>query len=110
LGISNEFKEYVFELLEPIGPLGVARFFGGVGISYGAVQFAMIMDSSLYFMVDDESRGKYQQAGMQCFSYLTKRGRVYVHRYYELPEEILTDAKELRMWADEANGTAGKVV
>ena len=105
---SAEYTEYVLELLQPLGAVRTGRFFGGVGISTGAIQFAMIMGNSLYFVVDERTRKKYEQAGMQPFSYLTKKGRVQVRKYFELPEEVLTDPAQLRLWADEAMGIARK--
>ena len=105
---SAEYTEYVLELLEPIGPVRTNRFFGGVGISNGAVQFAMIMGNSLYFAVDEDTRKKYEQAGMQPFSYMTKTRRVQVRKYFELPEDVLTDPEQLRLWAHEAMHVAGK--
>ena len=68
----------------------------------------MIMGNSLYFVVDETTRKKYEQAGMQPFSYMTKKGRVQVRKYFELPEEVLTDPAQLRIWADEAMGVARK--
>ena len=108
MSASIEYTEYVLELLAPIGPLTTGRFFGGIGISRDAMQFAMIMGNSLYFAVDDTTREQYTAAGMACFSYLTKKGRVQVRRYFELPEEVLTDPAELRRWANEAMRVAGK--
>ena len=105
---STEYTEYVLELLEPIGPVRAGRFFGGVGISKGSLQFAMIMGNSLYFAVDDDTRKKYEQAGMQPFSYMTKKGRVQVRKYFELPEDVLTDPEQLRLWTNEAVRAAGK--
>lgn len=105
---SAEYTEYVLELLEPIGPVRTGRFFGGVGISNGVAQFAMIMGNSLYFVVDEETRAKYEQAGMQPFSYETKKGRIQVRRYFELPEDILDDPDQLRVWAREAMHIAEK--
>lgn len=105
---SNEFKEYVLEQLEPIVPLKTTRFFGGVGLTYNALQFGMMIGNNLYFVVDDSTRPKYMQAGMEAFSYLTKKGRVQVRRYYELPEEILTDAVQLRIWVLEAINIANQ--
>lgn len=46
---NTEYTEYVLELLEPIGPIRAGRFFGGVGIFHGSVQFAMLMGNSLYY-------------------------------------------------------------
>lgn len=105
---STEYTEYIIELLEPIGPIQTSRFFGGVGISNGFAQFAMIMGNCLYFVTDENSRDKYEQAGMQPFSYMTKKGQVQVRRYFELPEDIFTDPEQLRLWANEAMQVAGK--
>jgi len=102
LSASAEYTEYVLGLLEPIGPVRISRFFGGVGISHGLAQFAMIMGNSLYFVVNDNTRQKYEEAGMTAFSYATKKGRVQVRKYFELPEEVLTDAEKLRLWASES--------
>ncbi len=96
---SAEFKEYVLEFLEPLFPVRTSSFFGGVGISYNSVQFAMIMGNSLFFVVDENSRKKYEQAEMQPFSYTTKKGQIQVRKYFELPEEILTDPEQLSLWA-----------
>ena len=105
---SAEYTEYVLELLEPIGRAHTGRFFGGIGLSLGSAQFAMIMGNSLYFVVDDHTRSKYEKAGMAPFSYLTKKGRTQVRRYFELPEEILTDPQALKLWADESMKLAVK--
>ena len=105
---SAEYTEYVLELLEAVAPVRTSRFFGGVGISNGAVQFAMIMGSSLYFAVDEDTRKKYEQAGMQPFSYATKIRQVQVRKYFELTEDVLTDPEQLRLWAHEAMHVAGK--
>ena len=105
---SAEYTEYVLELLQPLGPVQTNLFFGGMGISDGSIQFAMIMGNSLYFVVDVNTRQKYEQAGMRPFSYMTKKGRVQVRKYFELPEDVLTDPAQLRIWADEAMGVARK--
>ena len=102
MSASTEYTEYVLERLEPIGRMRTSRFFGGVGISIGSAQFAMIMGNSLYFVVDDNTSPQYEKVGMAPFSYLTKKGRIQVRRYFELLEEILTDPQALKLWADEA--------
>ena len=99
---STEYSEYVIEHLQPLGRVETKKFFGGVGILQDGKQFAMIMDNSLYFVVDDHTRARYEQAGMTAFSYLTKKGRVQVRRYFELPEDVLTDSATLRVWARES--------
>ncbi len=39
---------------------------------------------------------------------MTKRGRVQVRKYFELPEEVLLDSEKLRIWANEAVNAATK--
>lgn len=108
MSASTEYTEYVLELLEPAGPVTTGRFFGGVGISCGSVQFAMIMENSLYFVVDDTTRPKYEKAGMTSFSYTTKNGLIKVRKYFELPEDVLIDPEQLRVWMSESVRIANK--
>lgn len=102
MAARNQYTDYVLELLEPIGKMRTRPFFGGTGIYNGSAQFAMVMGSTLYFVVDKASRAQYERAGMGPFSYLTKNGRVQVRRYFELPEDVLNDPQRLRQWVLEA--------
>jgi DNA transformation protein and related proteins len=105
---SAEYTEYVLEFLESLFPVNIKRFFGGAGLYVDGIQFAMIMHNTLYFAVNVETRKKYEQAGMQSFSYMTKKGLIQVRKYYELPEEILADPEQLQLWANEAILVANK--
>ena len=96
---SSEFAAYVAEQLRPLGPLAVDRFFGGLSIKFDAVLFAMIMDGSLYFSVDDALRAEYETFGSRCFSYDSKKGRVDVKRFYEVPADFLEDSDTLLAFA-----------
>jgi DNA transformation protein and related proteins len=101
-GSTTEFVQYVIDLLTPIQGLKAGRFFGGVGISAGSVQFAMIIGDALYFVVDEVTRRKYEEMGSSCFSYNTRKGRVDVKRYYEVPGEVLEDQEQLVDLAQES--------
>lgn len=92
---ASDYVDFVLEQLEPIRELTSSRFFGGVGLSARAVQFAMIMGNSLYFVVDDETRPKYEKMGSSCFSYRTRKGSVDVKKYYEVPGDLLEDRERL---------------
>jgi DNA transformation protein len=106
--VHDEFGEYVLDLLSPLGDIELRRFFGGKALVADATQFAMIMGSTLYFVVDDTTRPDYEEAGSEPFSYATMKGRVKVRRYYEVPEEILDNGSELLAWAEEALTVAAK--
>lgn len=100
--INNTYRDYVLELIEPLGKVQARRFFGGIGLSLDDVQFGMIMGSSLYFVVDDSTRKRYQQAGSTAFSYATKKGMIQVKKYFELPEAVLTEPELLKKWLAES--------
>lgn len=108
MSASEEFTNYVLDLLAPLGAIKSGRFFGGAGLSHAGVQFAMIMGNSLYFVVDDKTRGKYIAENKEPFSYNNKRGEVLVKRYYEIPEDLFEDQEKLLDWANESLGIAIK--
>ena len=74
MAASSEFIEFVMELLQPIPALGGKRLFGGYGVKSNHSQFAMIMNNTLYFVVSDQTRPKYEAQGKKPFSYGTKTG------------------------------------
>lgn len=102
MSASPEFIEYVRELLAPLGQLKDGKFFGGFAFKSGSKQFAMIMDNTLYFCVNDLTRPRYQDMGMEPFSYVTKKGRVNVKKYFSVPEDLFEDQEKLLEWASEA--------
>ena len=101
-GASPEFIEFVRELLSPLGSLDDGRFFGGHSYKLSGTQFAMIMGNTLYFCVNDRTRKEYEARGMQSFPYLTKKGQVFLRKYYAVPEDILEEQDEIIRWRTEA--------
>jgi|SRR5450432_2212726 DNA transformation protein len=99
---TSEFVEFVKEQLAPIRGLASARFFGGFGLSANGTQFGMVMGNSLYFAVDPVTRANYEKSGSTCFSYETKKGRVNVSRYFEVPAQAIEEPAQLVALAAEA--------
>lgn len=108
-GSTQEYADHILELLEPINALSSGRFFGGTGLKCDSVQFAMLMGNSLFFVVDNSTRPKYEEKGMGCFWYRTKKKTVNVKKYYEVPGELLEDQGELLAWARESIQVARKL-
>lgn len=109
MSASPEFIEYVKELFMPLGGLKDGKFFGGYAFKSGTKQFAMIMGNTLYFCVNDLTRKKYEDKGMEPFSYSTKKGIVNVKKYYSAPEELFENQEQLIEWANEAIASAYNV-
>ena len=74
--------------------------FGGVGIYAGDLFFALIADDTLYFKVDESTRPDFEERDMGPFRPFGEEGGTM--KYYQLPEEILEDPEELRLWAEKA--------
>ncbi len=99
---------HVLELLGPMGPVQTARFFGGIALKLHGRQFGMVMNRRLYLVVDDQTRPGYEQAGSKPFSYATKKARVEVRRYFEVPADAQEDPLKLLARARDALHAAGR--
>src|SRR5215831_10022943 len=99
---SEQFVEYVMEQLAPLKGVRSGRFFGGIGLAADGVQFAMVMRGCLYFVVDDTTRSRYEQWGSRCFWYETKRRRVDVKKYFEVPASFIEEQDRLLPLAKES--------
>jgi len=108
MAVQTEFTDHVMDLLAQVPGLGKRGMFGGVGISAGAVQFAIITGDTLYFVVDDVTRPRYEEMGSTCFSYQTRKRKVEVRRYYEVPAEVLDDQDLLLELAEESAVVAAR--
>lgn len=100
--VGGSYLTYVTDLLSEHGEVHSKRFFGGVGLVARGRQFAMVMKDTLYFCASARTRPRFEEHGMEPFSYLTKRGRVQVRRYYEVPVAVLEDSEQLKHWIDRA--------
>ncbi len=98
----HDFLPHVLDLLAPMGPLQVARFFGGHGLRLRGAQFAMVMDDALYLRVDEATRPNFEARGSRPFAYSTRRGSVQVRSYFAVPEDLLDEPLELLAWAQRA--------
>jgi len=105
LGAGDGFIELLRELLADIGPLGVRRMFGGTGLFADGLMFGIVIDDVLYLKADDATRGDFEAEGLAPFSY-QRNGRAVDLSYWQIPERLLDDADEMRLWARRAMGVA----
>ena len=92
------FIEFLRELLEPLGRVGMRRMFGGHGVYLDALFIAIVIDGRLYLKVDDETRGPFEAAGCAPFVYQGKDKPVEMS-YWSAPEEALDSPEQMRPWA-----------
>jgi len=100
MAMSQEFRDYVLEMLEPLGGVTARRMFGGAALYRNGTVFALIADDILYFKVDDANRSDYETAGTGPFR--PYEGKAFTMPYWEVPADILEDPQAIRAWADKA--------
>jgi DNA transformation protein and related proteins len=102
---DNAFAQYCCELLSSVGPCVAKRMFGGFGISTGGLTLALVADlgagQKLWLKADETTRGLYEAAGCERFTYLVK-GLPKQMNYYSAPEEAMESGALMAQWARQA--------
>lgn len=99
MSANDEILEILKDALGRAGSVRGRRMFGGVGVYFDGIFFAIIDDGAIYLKTSDETRPRFAAECSRAFSYMTKNGRAELHSYWLLPERLLDDAEDLRDWA-----------
>lgn len=97
--VSDDYLDFVRDLLADFEPLRIKRMFGGAGIYSGELFFAILAGDILYLKVDDGNRAGFEERGIRPFTYETKAGRTGTMSYYPVPSEAMDDPEALNPWA-----------
>ena len=105
MSVSDSYLAFVTEQLSRVVPgLRTRRMFGGVGIYAVDLFFGLIDDDVLHLKTDDATRRDYEVRGMKPFQPYGEGGETMA--YHQLPEDVLENPDELRVWVDAALGVA----
>jgi len=99
--MSQEFKDFLVDMLDPIGPIDAKRMFGGGGLFLHGNMFALIDEDVLYFKVDDGNRQSYDEVAAPAFTF-TRANKKISLSYRQPPAEVIDDADALCHWAEQA--------
>lgn len=102
MAVSSEYKEFLAEQLERLGPVRFRGMFGGAGVYLDDLMFGLIFDETLYFKVDDRNRADFEAEDKGPFTYEMNDGSTGSLHYYEVPERLYDDPDELVQWARKA--------
>ena len=98
MAVSPEYRDFIAESLAPLGRVTLRRMFSGAGVFQGDLMFGLVADDTLYFKVDDATRGDFEAAGCRQFTYRA-RGRDNPLAFWQVPDTLLDDPDELCRWA-----------
>jgi DNA transformation protein len=95
----ESFTQFVLDQLEPLGGIDCRRMFGGAGLYYEGVFFAIVHCGRLYFKTDETTRPAYESQRMGPFR---PNARQTLKTYYEVPADVIEDCDALAEWARRA--------
>ena len=98
--VSDDFLAFVLEQLGQVKPVTSRRMFGGIGFYADDLFFALADDDTLYFKVDDVTRGDYEAEGMTPFQPFGPDSPAMA--YWELPAGLLDSPEDLAPWMTKA--------
>jgi DNA transformation protein len=103
--MSEEFIDYVMELLGPFGTVRTRRMFGGHGVYLDGLMFALVLEDTLHLKADAMNCVEFEQAGCEIFSYLRKGKRATLN-FYRAPEDAMESPELMLPWARSAYAAA----
>ena len=96
-------KDYLMlDVFSAFSGITCKSLFGGYGFYKDGIIFACIADGQLYFKVDDMNRSKYEAYRSEPFVYEHKSHKKTHMPYWTLPECILEDKDQLKIWINES--------
>jgi DNA transformation protein and related proteins len=94
------FKDFVLDQLSDLHGVTCRAMFGGYGLYCGRVFFGIVQKGRLYFKTNATTTPRYRERGMKPFKPNAKQT---LTTYYEVPVDVLEDAGELTIWAQQAS-------
>lgn len=94
------FKDFVLDQLSDLHGVTCRAMFGGYGLYCGKVFFGIVHKGRLYFKTNATTAPRYRERGMKPFR---PRANQTLTTYYEVPVDVLENAGELTIWAQQAS-------
>ena len=95
--------EAIADLFAGLGPVTIRRMFGGKGIYFDGVIFAIEIRGELMLKADSVSAPDFAAAGCKQWTYTGSRhGKLVSMPYWTVPDGALDDAGEMTPWAKKA--------
>jgi DNA transformation protein len=99
--VKSSLARYVAEQLAPLGRISSRAIFGGVGVFIDDRLLAIVMGEKLYLHTDKSNLDDYVARGMQQFKPYPNAFDLTTD-HHEVPEEIVNDAEQLKVWGERA--------
>jgi DNA transformation protein len=98
MSITSSYIESVRELLGFVPELEIKKMFGAAGATAGGMMFAILDDDELWLKADEQTRQRFEEAGLEQFTYPTKDGERTSMAYWRAPADVWDDEEAAREW------------
>lgn len=98
MAVSEEYLEYIKEMLEGTGDVQTRRMFGGALLTVDQKQLGVVLYEELFFKVTDVALQKrFKKEGSVQFTYTRKdkADPVVIKNWWKVPEQYLDDTEKL---------------
>jgi DNA transformation protein len=99
VALSASYRDYLAELLAPVGKFSTKRVFGLDGIMADGILLGFVIDERIHFRTDAASVAAYRDGGGKPFTFAKANGEHIITSYYSLPERLYDEPDELVRWA-----------
>jgi DNA transformation protein len=96
--ISEEFLEYILDLLSPLGDIVTTKMFGGALLRVDGKQLGVLIGDTLYFKVTDtKTQEELRKEGSIQFSYVRKdkKNPVIIKNWWSAPPDSMDDSQKI---------------
>jgi DNA transformation protein len=94
------FKDFVLDQLSDLRGVTCHAMFGGYGLYCGRVFFGIAHKGRLYFKTNATTAPRFREREVKPFR---PNATQTLNTYYEVPVDVLEDAEELTIWAQQAS-------
>jgi DNA transformation protein len=105
MALSAGLREYLFDVLAPLGKIETRSFFGTDGIKVDGAMVGFVLDDKIYLRTDAQSRTSYMDEGGEAFTF-EMNGETVVTSYYTIPDRLHDESDELLSWVRIARAAA----
>jgi DNA transformation protein len=93
-------KKDLLALFDGMDRVTSRAMFGGYGIYKHKIIFALIIEETLYFKVDEKIVAEFEKMGSHPFEYQKGDGRTVVMSYWTVPSKVMKSRPLLLEWID----------
>jgi len=102
----DPFVEHLLELMGPlaarIGTISARRMFGGHGLFYDGLMFALVSGGVCYLKADEVTQARFDAQGSEPFRYQRAGAQATLRHYLSLPPACLESPAAMTPWAQMA--------